>query len=351
MITTGTTTSGCVRATAVDAAQYNFHSIVPEECVWDRGELTHKVNLFDIQMKYGDVKTTDEVIEYLRLAPQAPLRARTRRPGSRTPIRRASCRSGGRSAAVSLEIRKVVTVVEEVRTDGGRSDGEPLRKAATAVVFRNPYAGREFSEDLSELVEPSAELGTLIGERCVAALGVPVESHGKAVMVGTAGEQEHGNAVKTTTFGNPFREAFGGGRAWLPSTTKRCAPGASVDVPLCFKDEIWVRSHYDTITLSVADAPAPDEIVLIGAVASRGRLNARLGGKTKEEALAELEDRRVVPSLEIHNLRRARQRSLGEAQARRRRRCGSRTARSRPSSPRRRRHGPRCRRARSPSRA
>lgn len=189
---------------------------------------------------------------------------------------------------MSLEIRKVLTVVEEVRLEGGRSDGEPLRKAATAVVLRNPLAGEPYREDLSELIEPSGELGELIGRRCAEALGVPVESHGKAVLVGTAGEQEHGNAVKTTTFGEPFRAAFGGGRAWLPSTTKRCAPGASVDVPLCFKDEIWVRSHYDTITVAIADAPAPDEIVLIGAVASRGRLNARLGGKTKEQALADL---------------------------------------------------------------
>ncbi len=190
---------------------------------------------------------------------------------------------------MSLEIRKVLTVVEETRAEGGRADGEPLRKAATAVVFANPYAGKPYSEDLSELIDSSAELGTLIGERCAAALGAPVESHGKAVLIGTAGEQEHGNAVKTTTFGNPFRDAFGGGAAWLPSTTKRCAPGAQVDVPLCFKDEIWVRSHYDTITLFVADAPAPDEIVLIGAVASRGRLNARLGGKTKEQALDAME--------------------------------------------------------------
>jgi maleamate amidohydrolase len=72
VITTGTTTSGCVRATAVDAAQYNFRSIVPEECVWDRGQLTHKVNLFDIQMKYGDVKSTDEVIAYLGSLPHRP---------------------------------------------------------------------------------------------------------------------------------------------------------------------------------------------------------------------------------------------------------------------------------------
>jgi hypothetical protein len=189
---------------------------------------------------------------------------------------------------MELEIRKVVTVVEEVRTEGGRSDdGPPLRKAACAVVFRNPYAGREWTEDLGDLIAASAQLGELIGSTAAKALDAPVESHGKAVLVGTAGEQEHGNAAKTTAFGNPFREAFGGGRAWLPSTTKRCAPGASVDVPICFKDEIWVRSHYDTITVAVADAPAPDEIVLIGAVASRGRINARIGGKTMEEALAE----------------------------------------------------------------
>ncbi|MFN8141159.1 MAG: amino acid synthesis family protein [Solirubrobacterales bacterium] len=185
---------------------------------------------------------------------------------------------------LDVEVRKIVTVIDEVHTEGGRGDeGGPLKKVAVAVVFRNPYAGKPFTEDLSELVKASAGLGKLIGERVNEAIGGQVESHGKAVVVGTAGEQEHGNAAKTTEFGNPFREGFGGGKAWLPSTTKRCGPGATVDVPLCYKDEIWVRSHYDTITVQIEDAPAPDEIVLIGAVASRGRLNARVGGKTKEE--------------------------------------------------------------------
>lgn len=188
---------------------------------------------------------------------------------------------------MSLEIRKVLTVTEEVLLEAGRPDGTPLRKAATAVVFRNPYCGRPWSQDLSEIVDQSADLGRLIGERCLAAVGGTVESHGKAVLVGTAGEQEHGNAAKTSVFGDAFRAAFGGGLAWLPSITKRCATGAPVDVPLCFKDEIWVRSHYDTITLFVPDAPAPDEIVLIGAVASRGRMHARLGGKTRQQALQE----------------------------------------------------------------
>lgn len=185
--------------------------------------------------------------------------------------------------SLELDIRKIVTVVEEINSEGGRSDAEPLKKVAVAVVFTNPYAGQPYTEDLTGLIDASAELGAMIGKRCNEALDGKVESHGKAVMVGMAGEQEHGNAAKTTTFGNPFREGFGGGKAWLPSTTKRCATGAQIDVPLCYKEEIWVRSHYDTITFAIHDAPAPDEIVLIGAGASRGRLNARVGGMTADE--------------------------------------------------------------------
>lgn len=65
IILTGTTTSGCVRATAVDAVSHNFRVGIPEECVWDRGELTHKVNLFDLHQKYCDVMTLDEILSYL----------------------------------------------------------------------------------------------------------------------------------------------------------------------------------------------------------------------------------------------------------------------------------------------
>lgn len=183
-----------------------------------------------------------------------------------------------------LQIRKIAVYAEELHHEGGARDGEPLRKAAAAAVVGNPYAGRPFSEDLSEIVEPSAELGALLGARAREAVGGTVESYGKASLVGSAGEQEHAVAIKTSVFGDAFRAAIGGATAWLPSVSKRCAPGASVDVPLCFKDEVWVRSHYDAVTLTIHDAPLPDEIVLVVAVASRGRLNARLGGKTAEEA-------------------------------------------------------------------
>ncbi len=189
-----------------------------------------------------------------------------------------------------LVIRKFMVFSEEVLTEGGRADGEPLRKAAAVAVFANPYAGRPYAEDLSELVIPSAELGRELGARAAAALGgAPVQSYGKAAVVGTAGEQEHAVACKTSVFGDEFRAAIGGARAWLASVNKRSGPGAHVDVPLSFKDDVWVRSHYDSIAVTLHDAPLEHEIALICGVASRGRLNERLGGKTREAVLAETE--------------------------------------------------------------
>jgi hypothetical protein len=96
--------------------------------------------------------------------------------------------------------------------------------------------------------------------------------------VGTDGEQEHGNAMLTTVFGNAMREAVGGGKAWISSMTKRAAPGSTIDVPLAHKDALYVRSHYDGMTIMLPDAPQPDEIAIIAVYATRGRPNHRVGG-------------------------------------------------------------------------
>lgn len=187
----------------------------------------------------------------------------------------------------ALEIRKIRVDAEEIREVMGRAaDGPPLRKAAACAVVRNPLAGKGFVEDLSVIVDGSAALGELLGQRCAAAVGDPVESYGKAGIAGTDGEQEHVHAALTSTFGNTFREAIGGADAWLSSTKKVGPPGTAIDVPLAFKDEVWVRSHYDTITVQVPDAPLPDELVVVAAVATRGRLHPRVGGLTRDEALA-----------------------------------------------------------------
>lgn len=186
---------------------------------------------------------------------------------------------------MSFHIRKWYLQVEDTLANesGTAADGAPLRKIVIAAAIRNPYAGR-FVQDLSGIVGPSAELGAEFGRRAVeAARGASIESYGKACIVGTSGEYEHGNAFLTTAFADPVRNALGGGKAWIASTGKRAAPGTSIDVPLSHKDALYVRSHYDTITTSFGDAPAPDEIVVIFAFATRGRLHARLGGLSAKE--------------------------------------------------------------------
>lgn len=185
-------------------------------------------------------------------------------------------------------IRKVWTQIEEVRTVVGAEDADgPLRKVVVAAVVANPCAGAGFVADLSALIEPSGAIGTLLGQRAAALLEDPVQSYGKGAIVGVGGDQEHGNAMLTSVFGNALREAVGGGAAWITSATKVGGVGATIDVPLAYKDDIWVRSHYDAVEMRIPDAPMPDEIVLIVAVANRGRINARLGGRTLEQARAD----------------------------------------------------------------
>jgi hypothetical protein len=190
---------------------------------------------------------------------------------------------------VTLEIavRRFCTLVEHVTDPEGRDAGPPLRKVAAVAIIANPYAGR-YVEDLSPLVKASEKLGHDLACLAVQALApFTAQSYGKGGIVGFHGEQEHVNAVLTTTFADPLRKAVGGGRAWIASFTKRGAPGTSIDVPLACKDALYVRSHYDGMTIAVPDAPQADEIAVIICLANRGRLNARVGGLKFEEVKGE----------------------------------------------------------------
>ncbi|WP_166345611.1 amino acid synthesis family protein [Phytoactinopolyspora limicola] len=190
-------------------------------------------------------------------------------------------------SSTALTVRKTFAQVEEIRLAAGQSDDAgPLRKVAVCAVCPNPFAGQGYVADLTLLVDASGEIGTFLGTEAAKLLGAPVESYGKAGLVGTSGEQEHVNAALTSVFGNAFREAIGGGKAWITSATKVSAPGAIIDVPLAFKDEIWVRSHYDALEMRIPDAPLPDELVIIAAVSNRGRINARVGGMSVDEVRA-----------------------------------------------------------------
>ena len=186
-------------------------------------------------------------------------------------------------------VRKWFRQEDETLTNeaGLPADGAPLRRLVVAAAIHNPYAVRS-SVDLDEIVDASDLLGEEVGRRVVAAMGDDaVQSYGKACLVGSAGEYEHGNAFLTALFADPVRAAVGGGKAWVPSTGKVGAPGATLDIPLAHKDALYVRSNYDTVTVSFGDAPRADEVVIAFAFATRGRLHARLGGISADEVVDE----------------------------------------------------------------
>lgn len=179
----------------------------------------------------------------------------------------------------AYDIRCWYAASQEVLHEGG-SRGDTLIKAAAAVVFRNPFAGK-FVADLSSLTKPSALLGVALGKRAAAQLGGrPVLSYGKGGIAGTNGEQEHVVACVTTIFGDALRQAVGGGEAWISSASKTAAAGTQIDIPLAHKDELYIRSHYDAMTIAVPDSPRPDEIMICVAVATGSRVHERVGGKS-----------------------------------------------------------------------
>jgi hypothetical protein len=187
------------------------------------------------------------------------------------------------------KIRKILTFVEETQTEMGRSVNPPARRAAAAAVIENPFAGK-YVEDLSELMEIGEELGGLLTERAVAALGIPgasVESYGKAAAVGENGELEHAAALLHPKLGAPVRKALGKGAALIPSSKKRGGVGVPLDIPLGHKDAAFVRSHFDGMEVRVADAPRANEIIVAIAVTDSGRPLARVGGLTKDQIKGE----------------------------------------------------------------
>jgi hypothetical protein len=182
-------------------------------------------------------------------------------------------------------IRKIVVQVDEIHVEMGRSVDPPARRAVAMAVIANPFAGR-YAETLDELITIGEELGGLLGDKAVAALGIApdqAQSYGKAAIVGEAGELEHAAAILHPKLGAGLRRAVAKGAALVPSAKKLGGLGTAIDVPLGHKDAAFVRSHFDAIEARVADAPRANEIVVVVAVSASGRPLARVGGlKTSE---------------------------------------------------------------------
>ncbi|MCI2394851.1 amino acid synthesis family protein [Aliiroseovarius sediminis] len=190
---------------------------------------------------------------------------------------------------MKAKIRKIGVWVEETHIEVGKAINPPTRKAVASAVIENPFAG-QYVEDLDDLMEIGAELGGLLGDKAVAALGIKpsdAESYGKAAMVGENGELEHAAAILHPKMGAPLRVAVEKGAALVPSSKKRGGLGQDLDIPLGHKDAAYVRSHFDGVEIRFNDAPRPNEILVAIAVTDSGRPLPRVGGLKHEDAKGE----------------------------------------------------------------
>lgn len=183
---------------------------------------------------------------------------------------------------MTLELRKLVTHTEDVHIEGGKAAETPLRLLGVAAVITNPWAGLGFVEDLRPtLLDVAPKLGEIMVPRLVELAGGAdnVEGYGKAAMVGSNAEIEHGSAlIHTLRFGNLFRDAVGG-TAYLSFTNSRGGPGTLVSVPMMHKIDVGWRSHYLTLDFTITDAPGPDELVLAIGASVGGRPHHRIGNR------------------------------------------------------------------------
>lgn len=127
----------------------------------------------------------------------------------------------------AAKIRKIVTFIDETHSEMGKTISPPTRRAAAVAVIENPFASR-YEENLDELMTIGEELGGILGQKCVAMLGISpadAQSYGKAAMVGENGELEHAAAILHPKLGKPLRDAVEKGAALVASNKKNGCDG------------------------------------------------------------------------------------------------------------------------------
>jgi hypothetical protein len=188
----------------------------------------------------------------------------------------------------SVEIRKFVIQVEEIRHEGGPPAAQPAVRGAIAAVIANPYAGR-YVEDIAGYMDDLKPLGLDMAKRLIDALGGDakrIEGYGKGAIVGSAGELEHG-ALWHVPGGYAMRELLGNAKAIVPSSKKVGAPGTRLDVPITHINASYVRSHFNAMEVGIVDAPRAEEMVLILVMTTGARIHDRAGGLKASEIKGE----------------------------------------------------------------
>ena len=189
-----------------------------------------------------------------------------------------------------MELRKIAIFVDDILSEGGRKLALPTRRVAACGVIKNPFAGKPPIDDFSELVDISVETGEVLTQRALEALGkIEPRAYGKGAVVGAAGDLEQGAAMIHVRVGLPMRRQAGGGPALIPGNAKVGPMGASIDIIFGAMENSWDYDGMDTMTISVPDAPKPDEILLVVAFLGGTRPNARIKGISAEEVAVVVE--------------------------------------------------------------
>lgn len=187
-----------------------------------------------------------------------------------------------------MNFRQITVITQEVLSEGGRSLSSPCKRVAACGVLANPQAGRPAIDDFSELVDLSVAAGEVLTARALAALApLAPRGYGKAALVGMAGDLEHGASMIHVRLGLAMRQGAGGGPALIPGNAKRGGLGSPIDVIFGGLEDAWDYDAMDGMTVSIPDAPLPDEILLVVAFLGGTRPNARLAGASPK-AVADL---------------------------------------------------------------
>jgi hypothetical protein len=186
------------------------------------------------------------------------------------------------------KMRKLITVVEEIRHEGGPVADVPLLRGAALAVIENPFAGA-YHEDIAAFMKDLEPLGLEMATKLIDVLGgdkAAIQGYGKGAIVGQGGELEHG-ALWHVPGGYAMREALGDAKAIVPSTKKVGGPGTRLDVPVTHINASYVRSHFDAMEVGVPDGPRSNEIVLALVMTTGSRIHARVGGLKSEDIKGE----------------------------------------------------------------
>jgi hypothetical protein len=187
--------------------------------------------------------------------------------------------------AAQPAVRKFVRFEEQVHAESGLAVSPPLTRVVVGAVTSNPLAGEPAPTDISPLVELSEVLGEQLTTRALDRIGDPagIRAYGKAALIGTAGDPEHGAALIHPRLGMAMRATLRRGRVLIPGNAKIGAAGTPIDVVFGPLEESWDLDAMDTLTVAVADAPRPDELLLLVGYTTGPRPNARSKGPTQAE--------------------------------------------------------------------